>query len=60
MKANVNKNLCIGCQACISVCPTKAIELTSDNKVKIIESKCIGCQACISVCPVNALNMVDK
>lgn len=35
---------------CVTVCPTKACE-TSSNGVVINPAKCIGCRACEIVCP---------
>lgn len=53
----VNKNLCIGCGACVGICPVGAI--TMENGVaKIDYSKCIKCLACESLCPVEAIKII--
>jgi ferredoxin len=46
---------CIGCTACVRVCPTNAI--TGDRKaVHIIDpAKCIKCDACVEKCKFNAI-----
>lgn len=50
---------CKGCSLCVSVCPTKILELNKENinakgynTIKVIdESKCIGCTFCGLMCP---------
>ena len=50
----VQKESCIGCGACISICPVGAIKLDADGKAEIDE-RCIACAACISECPVKSI-----
>ncbi len=50
-----NRDACIGCGACIAVCPFAYLRLKDDNKIKM--SDCGGCCACVSVCPTHALEM---
>jgi 4Fe-4S ferredoxin len=45
-----------GCQICIDVCPTKAINSEKD-KVKVSSEICIYCKACQNVCPEEAINV---
>ncbi len=49
---------CIGCTACINVCPTEAI--AGERKVQhtIDPDLCIDCGACARVCP--ALSIADQ
>ena len=54
-KAFVVDNLCDGCNACVPVCPTKAITL-NEGKAKIDPFQCNGCGACIPVCPKEAID----
>jgi len=44
---------CMHCinPSCVNVCPTEALQKTSDGPVSYDESKCIGCQYCVSACP---------
>lgn len=49
----VQKDLCIGCGACVSICPVGAIAL-NDGKAEISDA-CIACGACISDCPVKCI-----
>jgi len=52
---------CTGCQLCIKVCPTKAIEFMPEKKkVKIFVSRCCFCAQCNDICPTGALSMTDE
>lgn len=53
MIIKVNKDLCSGCEECISSCPYSAIEVV-EGKATITEA-CNLCKACLSVCPVGAI-----
>jgi heterodisulfide reductase subunit A-like polyferredoxin/coenzyme F420-reducing hydrogenase delta subunit len=54
-KAFVISDLCNACNACIPVCPTKAISM-QDGKANIDPFLCTGCGACIPVCPQEAID----
>ncbi len=47
----VNKDKCIDCGACVSLCPTDALHLASDYRLEFTEDKCIGCLLCFDACP---------
>lgn len=55
MPVRVEKDLCIGCEACISVCPVSALIMEDDGKAFCQEDICIDCGACIPVCPTQAI-----
>jgi len=60
-KISLNRESCTGCQLCIKVCPTKAIEfLPEEKKVKIFISRCCFCAQCNDICPTGALSMTDE
>ncbi len=52
----VIRNNCVGCSACDSVCPVKAI-IIKDKKSIIDNLKCIGCASCIAACKYNAIEI---
>jgi ferredoxin len=54
---SINEDRCIGCEACIDVCPTEVLDLV-DHKVKVSRfSDCVQCEQCANSCPTQALVM---
>jgi Fe-S-cluster-containing hydrogenase component 2 len=51
----VDEEVCVGCGACVGVCPVEAISMDKD-KAKIDQETCIECGACITECPVEAIS----
>lgn len=52
---------CIGCQMCIKVCPSRAIEFIPEKKkIRIFIARCAFCSQCNDVCPVNCLHMSNE
>ena len=51
-----SKDACCGCTACYSVCPVKAISMSTDDEgflyPQINMDKCIECKMCEQVCPL--------
>lgn len=43
------------CSACVSACPTRAIEKMPGNPVTLDLGKCIFCAECVKVCPSGAI-----
>ncbi len=54
----VDKDKCLRCGACVSVCPFDAIEAT-DGFVRP-NDRCTNCGICISVCPIGAVKVEGK
>lgn len=55
MPVTVDKDTCIGCGACVGVCPVAALALDENGKSGCDEDTCISCFSCIPVCPVSAI-----
>lgn len=56
MPVNVNQDICIGCGACVGVCPVGALSMNEEGRAECDEGTCIDCGACISTCPVEAIS----
>ena len=55
MAITVDRDKCIGCEACVAVCPVGAITMV-EGKADINQDTCISCGACVSECPVEAIS----
>lgn len=56
MKTVCKENSCVGCMACLEVCPKTAIKISDTIKeynAVIDESVCVECGACHSICQNN-------
>ncbi|HTX71636.1 MAG TPA: 4Fe-4S binding protein [Rectinemataceae bacterium] len=53
----VNKSLCVGCLACVAVCPIDAMSYFPASKHPF---KCTACAACVPHCPSGALEIAEK
>lgn len=51
----IDKEVCIGCGACVSQCAQNAIVQDGD-KYRILKDKCTDCGACVDVCPAQAIS----
>jgi dihydropyrimidine dehydrogenase (NAD+) subunit PreA len=67
VKAEINKEKCIGCELCYIACDDgahQAIRLddTGASRIpEVIEENCVGCNLCALVCPVeDCITMVKK
>jgi ferredoxin len=56
MAYKINKNVCIACGQCASVCPVGAA-LFKDGAYEIDPGKCVSCATCAENCPVEAINL---
>ena len=60
-----DREICIACGMCVSVCPTGALDLEIRNSITgfrrfpvlAAAQKCIGCGACENECPTLAISM---
>jgi len=53
----LNRESCIDCGACLSLCPTQALYFTPEMKVELREERCVYCKLCVQACPVRALTL---
>lgn len=51
---------CIGCMACMEICPMAALTENAQGGVSFARERCIGCGLCVGVCPSEALQLVSR
>lgn len=58
----VDKEKCIHCGACFSLCPTGAITINADFSVNFDREKCVGssCGLCVDACPERAIILTKE
>jgi len=52
MAYKINEEVCVGCGACETVCPTECISERDSSKRRIDGASCVSCGACAGICPV--------
>lgn len=57
VKASVNPELCLNCDACLVSCVFNAIEASAFGLPQVKEANCKGCGVCASECPVGAMQL---
>ncbi len=57
VKASVNEEICVNCDACVVSCAFNAIEASPFGLPKVIEANCKGCGVCASECPMGAMQL---
>ncbi len=56
MKFIIDAESCVGCMACVRVCPTDAIAVPPDGSVvQVVDESCIRCGNCVPACPHDAV-----
>ncbi len=58
VKASVDKEICVNCDACVVSCIFNAIEAEPFGLPEIIEANCKGCGVCAAECPMGAMQLV--
>ncbi|MFW9987982.1 MAG: ATP-binding protein [Candidatus Odinarchaeota archaeon] len=51
----IDTEKCIDCGACISLCPTDALNFDIEKRLKFYYERCIGCLLCLDSCPRYAI-----
>jgi coenzyme F420 hydrogenase subunit beta len=58
MREIVDTGKCVGCAACVTICPTDVFDYKDENPVDTRNDACVFCELCADVCPV--LRPTDK
>lgn len=58
-RPDIDIDSCNGCEACLAICPMKAISL-EDEKAVLNDARCIGCGLCVSECPLEAIALQSR
>lgn len=53
---NIDSQACIGCEACIKVCPNQTISMRN-GKAVVSGDRSLNCGHCMAVCPVDAITV---
>jgi len=54
---SLDRDTCVGCSMCISVCPHHVFEMLAKKAELIDKDGCMECGACATNCPVGAINV---
>ncbi len=57
--AEVDSELCTGCETCINRCQMNAVTLVNEIST-VNRDRCIGCGVCIPTCPSDAIHLHKK
>ncbi len=61
MKFVIDAESCVGCMACVRVCPTGAIAVPpSGTVVEVVDESCIRCGLCVPACPHQAVQVTGQ
>ncbi|MEM4627663.1 MAG: 4Fe-4S binding protein [Ignisphaera sp.] len=59
----IDPNKCVGCGACMRICPPKALTLTTESNTMILRyfvGRCIFCGMCADTCPEKAIKITKE
>ena len=48
----INPGKCVGCAACVSICPVDVFDYVDEKPVETRAGACVLCVLCVEVCPV--------
>ncbi len=52
MEEVVKPGKCVGCAACVTICPVDVFDYVDEKPVETRASACVDCVLCVEVCPV--------
>ena len=52
MEEVVNPGKCIGCAACLTICPVDVFDYENEKPADTRNSACVFCELCVDACPV--------
>lgn len=52
MREIVDTSKCVGCAACVTICPTDVFDYKDEHPVDTRNDACVFCELCADVCPV--------
>jgi heterodisulfide reductase subunit A len=58
VKASVDKDICVNCDACVVSCIFNAVEAEPFGLPNIVEANCKGCGVCAAECPMGAMQLI--
>ena len=59
--AEVDPDICSGCEICIDVCQVAAMKFNEDDRVSFVDlNRCIGCGNCVPACPDGAITLINR
>ena len=53
----INEDYCIGCGACVDMCPTGVLDVVKGVNTAEYVDNCCKCRECERVCPVDAIKV---
>ncbi|MHB1324460.1 MAG: 4Fe-4S dicluster domain-containing protein [Coriobacteriia bacterium] len=59
-RAKVDETACVGCGACVEICPFGALRMTEARVAEVGPEACFGCGICRSACAADALGLEDR
>lgn len=58
--AEVDKDRCVACGACMKACPKGALQVWKGCYAKVNEELCVGCGKCTKTCPADCITLKER